>query len=881
MAADVLALADGCWPRLLIELAGLRPDQLQNRHQPCPACGGTDRYRWDRDEGPGGWFCNQCGGRDQRGGGGNGMDLLCRVTGWDFATAARRIEQHLGASGPAVSRPTLPAPAACRSIPPLRLVVLDEAWPITTGNPYVYGPDQCIQRLERGGRKRFVVSHRTVDGWCNGAGPQPWPMYQWPALLQATGRWVIELEGEKCADLVIQEGFLATTQPGHAHRVSQIVVRYQALVAAGVAGLIYLSDHDAEGQRRAEQVIQAASEAALPLLHLAAGDLWDGLPVGGSIDDAPGVMEERVAALLRAARQRHALLASPPDPPAGVGDRAPLLLPDQAASPPVEEAPDSGFPSAAPFACLGFDADSYYYQPCSTGQVVRLSGSAHSGTNLCRLAPIAWWETLYPSRHGINWTAAVSDLFMQQAQVGMFDPAGLRGRGAWWDRSRSVLHLGDRLIVDGCSQSIRTPFESDFHYQRGAALVGPGELSPLTDQEAFTVLMLAERFHWDVPASALLLAGWVTLAPICGVLRWRPHLWLTASAGAGKSEILRRYVGVLLADIALIVESSTTEAGIRQALRSDALPVVFDEAESNERADQQRIQGILALARAASSESQASTLKGTACGEVSRFRIRSMFLLSSINTALKQGADRRRFAQLTLRKATDLPSTEREAHWDALDRDLELLLDGDYGPRLIGRTVGLIPVIRRSVAVFCRVCARHFGSQALGDQYGTLLAGAWSLQSAQVPTPQQAQSLIDGADWSSYQQSTGLPDERRCLNRILQHQLRVETDERVLTRTVGELVELLAEPMPSALEPVSLRHAEDLLSRHGLRVMEQRLLISNTAEGIARILIDTPWATSWCTTLGRLPGAAPTPNPVRFKGAGSKDRACAIPLDTL
>jgi len=40
MATDVLAAAAGQWPRLLIELAALAPEQLENRHQPCPACGG-------------------------------------------------------------------------------------------------------------------------------------------------------------------------------------------------------------------------------------------------------------------------------------------------------------------------------------------------------------------------------------------------------------------------------------------------------------------------------------------------------------------------------------------------------------------------------------------------------------------------------------------------------------------------------------------------------------------------------------------------------------------------------------------------------------------------------------------------------------------------
>ena len=96
MGFSVMQIAAGQWPRLLIELGGIAPEQLENRHQPCPACGGTDRYRWDRDDGPGGWFCNQCGGKDRTGGGGDGMELLLRLTGWDFITASRRIEAHLG-----------------------------------------------------------------------------------------------------------------------------------------------------------------------------------------------------------------------------------------------------------------------------------------------------------------------------------------------------------------------------------------------------------------------------------------------------------------------------------------------------------------------------------------------------------------------------------------------------------------------------------------------------------------------------------------------------------------------------------------------------------------------------------------------------------------
>ena len=51
--SSAIEAASGRWPELLGALAGLSPEQLTDKHQPCPACGGEDRYRWDRDDGPG------------------------------------------------------------------------------------------------------------------------------------------------------------------------------------------------------------------------------------------------------------------------------------------------------------------------------------------------------------------------------------------------------------------------------------------------------------------------------------------------------------------------------------------------------------------------------------------------------------------------------------------------------------------------------------------------------------------------------------------------------------------------------------------------------------------------------------------------------------
>jgi len=777
-----------------------------------------------------------------------------------------------------------------------------------------------VQRLDlqQGGRSRKVFVQRT---WLDGGWhfpsrrdpfrsdwPAPRPLYRLPELERHPWSEVLITEGEKAADAAAQLFLDLVVLSWCGGSQALQTVDWAPLAQRPV---LLWPDADAAGReamaKLAALLLELHCSVSVVLPPSCTPEDWDLADAPGAdgwdLADADWTREQAMAHLMRHRRpvQRH---AHPPDPHDQGQDQAPDHAENASPAPPVSPAAAADLPSgpraadrppgptspaaagvaaavnAEPFQCLGYDSDGYYYQPQATGQVVRLGSSAHGGVNLCRLAPLAYWETLYPCKRGVNWTAAASDLFSRQAAVGMFDPDQLRGRGAWWDRGRCVLHLGDRLLIDGHPQPINAPLASSFHYQRAAALQGPGEHLPLSDEEALAVLTIADRFRWDVPASAFLLAGWVTLAPICGALRWRPHVWLTAAAGSGKSAILDRYVNVLLGDMRLVVVGNSTQAGIRQSLRSDALPVVLDEAESNERADQQRIQAILALARVASSESQASTVKGTPTGEVSRFKVRSMFLLSSIATGLKQGADRRRFAQLTLRNPADIPLEQRQAHWQALDRDLDALITPDFAARLLARTISLLPVILRAVRVSTKVAAEHFDSQALGDQYGTLLAGAWALQSSRVPTESEVQGLIEGTDWSSYRQSNELPDEQRCLNRILQHQLRVETGERsAVTRTVLELVELAGAALISPMEPVQPAAAADLLGRHGLRVRDGELLVSNTAEAIGRILLDTAWATNWGTILGRLPGASRCA-PVHFRGLGTS-RAVALPLASL
>jgi putative DNA primase/helicase len=824
--------ASGRWPELLGALAGLSPEQLTDKHQPCPACAGEDRYRWDRDDGPGGWYCNQCGGKDHAGGGGSGMDLLTRVTGWDFKQACRRIEQHLGID---TTRPRPEPPTAGA----------EQVWR--------YNEDYIVCRFP--GKKIRPLTW-TGSAWAWKSPAKPRPLY-WAR--RNAGAPVLIAEGEKAADAAaaLFPDHAVCTWPGGTSNVQH--ADWSAL--SGRIVTIW-PDADDVGRKAAAQLarillgLRCTVQVVNPSEKLPQGwDLADGLAEGMTPAQAAGIVARFAKAL----------------------DPLPEPKPTPATAAPTAAAPE--IPTNAPFVCLGFSEGVYYYQPGSTGQVISLSRSSHTGTNLLTLAPLAYWETLFPSKTGANWLAAASSLFETQAAVGIFSADRIRGRGAWWDAGRSVLHLGDRLLIDGAEHSIRKAANSKFHYQRLASIDLPKRLELLSDELGMEIIDIASRFHWEVPASGLLLAGWIALAPICGAMQWRPHVWLTASAGSGKSAILDRFIGILLESMALFPEGNTTEAFIRQQLRADAIPVIFDEAESNEKADRQRIQNILSLARVASSSGRGVIGKGGADGTAQSFTIRSMFLLCSISTALKQGADQSRFAQLTLRNPSYLPKPERTAHWSALDADITRLCTAEMGHRLLLRMVGQIPIIRDSVAVFRRAAADRFDSQRQGDQYGTLLAGAWSLANSRPATIEDAYQLIDANNWDAYTEQTEA-DEDRCLQHILQHQVRVESEERICTRTLGELVEITNRHRLD--NDVTTRQAHDALSRHGLKVNEDqnRLLISHTAKAIANILRETAWGNGWSTVLSRLAGAERIAA-VRFSGAGAVSRAISIPIANL
>ncbi|EAM1086316.1 toprim domain-containing protein [Salmonella enterica] len=83
---ETVKQACGHWPNILPAL-GVKV--IKNRHQSCPVCGGSDRFRFDDKEGRGTWFCNQCGA-------GDGLKLVEKVFGVTPSEAAGKVNAVTG-----------------------------------------------------------------------------------------------------------------------------------------------------------------------------------------------------------------------------------------------------------------------------------------------------------------------------------------------------------------------------------------------------------------------------------------------------------------------------------------------------------------------------------------------------------------------------------------------------------------------------------------------------------------------------------------------------------------------------------------------------------------------------------------------------------------
>lgn len=524
-----------------------------------------------------------------------------------------------------------------------------------------------------------------------------------------------------------------------------------------------------------------------------------------------------------------------------------------------------------PFVCLGYDRERFYLYTTEGRQVLPMSAkdlTAHG--MLLKLAKLRWWEGAFPGRESFNARQAADEIIRACYRAGVYDPDRVRGRGVWMDDGRRVMHLGDHLLVEGVATEL-TSIKSRWIYEQSRPLaVKLGD--PLTDEEGKRFLAMCRAVSWADPnRDGSLFAGWLVSALIGGALAWRPHLWLLAEGGSGKTWVHDNIIAPALGALALVLQGKTTEAGVRGELGTDARPVLFDEAETQSDKDRERMQQVIDLARQASSEHAGPIVKGTKEGGSRRFTIRSSFLFASINAGLTQAADESRFITLTLANGDpDQFAALKRAH-------LEAMVPNVAG-RLLARALQLAPVIRANADRLAEAIARTGAGRRAGDTLGTLLACQTALVDDRELTAEEAAKLVEGREWvrQAAAEARVAPEWQRALLHLMQCEgMRRSTNGRTDILTISELIGICREGQGD----VGLIEADQALRRLGMRVMDDNLMLGNRALGVAERFRNTPWGAGWLATMARVPGARRNLH-VRFSPAYN-DRSLSVPLASV
>ena len=511
------------------------------------------------------------------------------------------------------------------------------------------------------------------------------------------------------------------------------------------------------------------------------------------------------------------------------------------------------------FRCLGFSGKTYYFYHKSTGQIWGFTAKEINKSQMIMLAPLHWWECEYPKgKNGVDWDVVLDFYLRIQEKIGVFDNETVRGRGAWIDNGKPLLHLGSEVVINGDSFAPEA-VESEFIYTKSASLsVDYGTYLPAT--ESSKLVALCRMTRWEKPYFGEILAGWMFASLVCGVMPFRSHLYLTGESGSGKSWIMDNIVKVAMGKMPLYCSSTTTEAGIRKALNGDVRPVVFNEAEAESVEDNKRMQGIFILSRQASDEHASSIRKGMGDGE--SYLCRSSFLFASINKSTSKGADENRTVFIELgclpKNSTQAQKIESNVQFKNLERKATELLSSEFVGSLLTRAIHLTPQMRANHTIFADIGARETGARRIGDRMAMVLTGLYSLQYDDIVSEKKAKELVSKLCHETNSNEVIDSQEVECLDVLMYSEITVEDKHKYSRKIqVAKAIEIIIDK--NSADGFSHISLHEQLKAKGIMIKNEEegkslLLAGKKGLEVAKMYKDTQFSSSWKEALRRLDG---------------------------
>jgi putative DNA primase/helicase len=521
-----------------------------------------------------------------------------------------------------------------------------------------------------------------------------------------------------------------------------------------------------------------------------------------------------------------------------------------------------------PFTILGYNQETYYYYPHDKRQIFALSGASHSLNNLLQLASLEEWEREL-SGGGVKISAsqiathAANALFRIAHKRGVFTEENkVRGCGAWLDSGRRMLHCGDVIYIDGIPTDPKDVI-SQYVYVAAPKLLKPSN-KPLPASEAHKLRTICEMPTWETKLSGSLLAGWLVIAPMCSMLPWRPHIWITGEAEAGKSTILDRIIKPTLGAVALNVDGGTTEPAIRTMMGYDGRPIIYDEAESETMNQRSTMEGVLALARKASS--------GAVVAKYGQRSFKAQFCacFSAINPGVTAFADESRISMLSLKKNR---SANGQKEYEALLNMIADTITPDFQRGLLARTVANMPVLLQNIEVFRKAARTVLNAARIADQLAPMLAGLYLLGSDKVIDIDKAEEWIAAQDWTLNTAIAQEPDSVRLIRHISTSIIR--TTQRQgggMDYSVGQMIDACV----NTRDDINRDFAERNLRMYGIIARREGVDISQRNHNLGRLLRNTQWEVNWHRALSDIQGAEQRQK--TYFQPGDQQRAVRIPI---
>jgi putative DNA primase/helicase len=559
------------------------------------------------------------------------------------------------------------------------------------------------------------------------------------------------------------------------------------------------------------------------------------------------------------------------------------------------------------FRALGFRDGAAYFMSLRGGEITAIPIASMKKQSLFGLAPLRFWNASFSKfdqrgNQSTDWDEAMSALVEASYNKGMWDPQKEAGQGARIDLGRVVFNTGDRLWVqtepDGDGElTTLSDFNGEYQYTVGDSCGLPDFENSFKagDIEPMKLLELIQNINWrdgSEKMSAMALFGWLCIGPICGVLPWRPHLWLDGQRAAGKSWIIENIIKPTLCNYAILVKSNSTESGLRNVLHGRAFPLVFDEAEGEMDGDRNRMGAVLRMARHSATPGDSVVAQGVPGGAGQKFfSISSTFLLSSITPQLEASADKTRFARARLGPGHGTAYFSQKLEGPAQD-----LLNEEFSPKMIGRMVKRAGSITAVQKLMVRALTACNVERRMADVWGTYAAGAWCLLEDGIPEDfEEALAWIDktfGILDEIRDVSDEISDDKDHANlfrNLMAHEVRCETIH-LGTRTfnLGSIIQMAITESDEDEEVLDRKQAGKRLAEIGIRLGHKGavakvnekvdcLLIHKNSPRISEILSRTPYAASYVDVIQQAENVK-NGGPTRFGGLGTH-RSVIVPLE--